>query len=1138
MNKSNLLFKILLGAFYLIAGITDVTASNSDLFVSQSKLAEGKWIKIRVRENGIYELTYDQLREMGFTNPESVGIYGKGGKQMSEKFIDSKGDNYIDDLPPVAVLHKDNKIYFYGQGPVSIRYRSELSNPVNRRFLRESLNTYSEYGYYFLSEGRDDVLHIPMATGSVDYSRPDLTECYDYFYHELEQRNFCLSGRLFVGESFIDKQDRSQAIDYSIPGALEGSASLECRFYAANPAGSTMTYGVDENDLVAAKVGAPKENYYAESCSPSYSEVTLPSSSGKIYINYSPNGTPTHAYLDYLLLGAKKKIAFTGDEAQFRAFLPYYSTAQYGLITIDNAPETVMVWDVENSNSIKQLPHEYVEGVAKAKYLTTSKKDGMMMVFDTEKEQMKIDWWEEAYNQNLHGISKEDVPDLLIITVPYLHEKAEALADIHRIHDGMDVLVVDSPEVINEFGSGTPDAMAYRALCKMLYDRNSTKFKNLLLFGVMHYDNRQILSNEKSERLLSYQTDESINSVMTFCISDFFGMLEDTPSTKGMQYDIVNIGVGELPCQSLHDADIIIDKVARYTLDTSFAYWIGNMQVTADGPDNNEHLTQAETLATEISAITDNEHTISKVYVSAMSKEQIKNKMLHNLNEGLLYGSYLGHASSGSLSSNFSVWTTVDAQKLKNDRLAFMSFGACSVTSPDLGVRGSTEAMVFANKHGLVGGLMTSRTAYSYWNYLMLSCFQQCMLQQEQSADLSPDISKPRISERKTIGEVYALAKSNMQVPHNNEFVYHLISDPAIVLPIATTAVEASIDTDTTDESGITLLQPGKQYTLHGKITDRKGAHLSNFNGSVVVRIYDKPSTIKTNGYGNSPAVDIMYDETLLNMLAMDVVNGEFSTDFIMPTSMEGSESGYAKIRLAAYDATQRIGSTGVIEIAYDNYDPEQAEIDNQAPIIESMYLNSDSFIDGDNVGKDFILHADITDEIGVRTTSSNFTGIMYLQLDGRTTFDKASQYVTLSDGGKKCHIAYPMNDIPFGSHTLTLYTSDLTGNSSSRSIAFRVVDNGISGKVIIHSLPAREDAEIEVRCDATTTDIAKTLVVADSFGKTVYSASVQGDTLTWDLKRNNGEHVAPGIYSVYCKFDGGHILKGVSQSENLIVIK
>ena len=121
-----------------------------------------------------------------------------------------------------------------------------------------------------------------------------------------------------------------------------------------------------------------------------------------------------------------------------------------------------------------------------------------LVAFDPAKTLYKIKEYEVLPNQNIHGIP---TPDMVIICPTKLLAKAERLAQIHRDHDNYDVLVLNQKDIFNEFSSGTPDAMAYRLMLKMFYDRNPEKLKHLLLFGGGYFDNRQ-LSKQLGENYL------------------------------------------------------------------------------------------------------------------------------------------------------------------------------------------------------------------------------------------------------------------------------------------------------------------------------------------------------------------------------------------------------------------------------------------------------------------------------------------------------------------------------------------------------------------------------------------------------------------------------------------------------------
>lgn len=174
---------------------------------------------------------------------------------------------------------------------------------------------------------------------------------------------------------------------------------------------------------------------------------------------------------------------------------------------------------------------------------------------------MQPEFSEVVDNQNLHA---EQVPDMLIITNKALLEQAERLAEFRRSYDGLDVLVVTQDKVFNEFSSGVRDAMAYRRMCKMLYDRNPEKFKYLLLFGSGTYDNRMMGIGAEADLLLTYQSEESYSEVRSYCSDDFFGILGDNVSSSlvGMQ---MQIAVGRLPFTSAKNAATYVDKLIAYS---------------------------------------------------------------------------------------------------------------------------------------------------------------------------------------------------------------------------------------------------------------------------------------------------------------------------------------------------------------------------------------------------------------------------------------------------------------------------------------------------------------------------------------------------------------------------------------------
>ena len=121
-------------------------------YAEHSVLQKGKWVKISVDQTGIYQLTYQDLQNMGFSHPENIKVFGYGGNMLSEHF--NQEARLADDLPEIPIhMEKGNDgifntgdyILFYAQGPTKVTYNSNSSS------FTHTQNPYSTKGYYFLT---------------------------------------------------------------------------------------------------------------------------------------------------------------------------------------------------------------------------------------------------------------------------------------------------------------------------------------------------------------------------------------------------------------------------------------------------------------------------------------------------------------------------------------------------------------------------------------------------------------------------------------------------------------------------------------------------------------------------------------------------------------------------------------------------------------------------------------------------------------------------------------------------------------------------------------------------------------------------------------------------------------------------
>ena len=106
------LFKLITTCLLAIisTSLNEVRAQDLRSYTNKSVLSSGKTVKIRVQEEGIYSFSYDELRNMGFSNPKNVHLRGYGGELLNEDFTES--NHYIDDLSKFFQTKQEQKFTF------------------------------------------------------------------------------------------------------------------------------------------------------------------------------------------------------------------------------------------------------------------------------------------------------------------------------------------------------------------------------------------------------------------------------------------------------------------------------------------------------------------------------------------------------------------------------------------------------------------------------------------------------------------------------------------------------------------------------------------------------------------------------------------------------------------------------------------------------------------------------------------------------------------------------------------------------------------------------------------------------------------------------------------------------------------
>ncbi len=129
-------------AIFALYSSVNAHAFSTTHYADSSKLATGKWVKIKVTKSGMHAITSADAQKWGFSDISKLHIFGFGGAPISEKLT----EDLPDDLPQIPVVRSGGKIIFYAQGPTTWK---NVDGKVNFTPVQ---HPYATAGYYFVTD--------------------------------------------------------------------------------------------------------------------------------------------------------------------------------------------------------------------------------------------------------------------------------------------------------------------------------------------------------------------------------------------------------------------------------------------------------------------------------------------------------------------------------------------------------------------------------------------------------------------------------------------------------------------------------------------------------------------------------------------------------------------------------------------------------------------------------------------------------------------------------------------------------------------------------------------------------------------------------------------------------------------------
>ena len=1121
-------------------------------YSANSKLKSGHWVKVKVSELGMQEITHDQLRQWGFSDPSKVCVYGYGGTQLTNNKFE---DKFPDDLPAQPVYYTTDKIIFYGEPD----YKVSLGS--NSYKVDVSRNMYSNYGYYMLSDYQPSASAIPSAA---KYNLSNIINRefhYNILYTEKELDNPGSAGAFFFDKSLLESP-KSYSFNITKPYVITNEdAGMRYSFAAKVPQYTSLMVDFNQPDSLITKAkhnavipSTLSSQYYYTQTGEMNFKLLDSDTTYSFYFTIPSEANATYAAIDYVYVSYPRQNNFE-NESQMR--MHFIDPNQNTNFTISNGNSNVQVWNISDPRNI--FPHaiKYSEsskniiGSFDKTYKYSSTGNACLIAFDPTKTMHKVELAEIVENQNLHNAP---VPDMVIITNNLCEPYAQQVAQAHRDYQNLDVLVINQTQIFNEFSSGTPCAMAYRRFLKMFYDRNKTKLKYLLLFGEGSWDNRGKIY-PKEDRLLTYQAevvDDARSAAKAFCGDSYFGMLNDDFDPDYFYNNDVHIGIGRIPAQTQANAQAAVNKIINHLKNPPTAAVFNRALILADEGDSFGHIGQQEENVDSIMSISPST-TCTRAYSTLYPSTQYdayeaRNVITQALSQGQGFFSFAGHGGETSFTGKY-LWSANAIKETDYSHSPFAMFATCDAFSFDRKDGGMAEQALYKENGGFIAIVAASRTVYMQHNQYINRAFT-CELFNASENDLIGDVFRRARNKAAT-----TIVDRTLGV---NTMCYNLAGDPALPLYKPTLSIKTSaINNEEVAESKTHIINPLSKNTISGYITNSKGEIQDSFNGNITVSVFDaptayriykdnsvhivdKPITYDGENFNSlewvtNDSVGIVADEQLLAEVTVPVVNGKFEASIVTPISRcANSTNRISYFAISDDKATRANGYFNQISIS--NYDEATAVDDTKAPIIEECYINDPSFNNGDIVGSDFVLYATIdADESGINCSSGTIGGATTLTIDGNKSFPQVRTALIPQASGKST-LSFFISDIEDGKHTLTLSVSDNVGNHSSHSLNFVVLNQQVVTTLNVEEAPARTQATFNINHNFNDEPTGR-LIIEDFNGNTVFSKNNCSFPYTWDLKDANGNLVDDGKYKAYVILNARNQYSN-SEKIDVIVVK
>ena len=1089
-------------------------------YATNSVLATGNWIKIGVKQAGVYKIDATSLASMnlagGSIGSSSIKLYGNGGSMLPEPNAQFRNDDLVENTIDIfdggdGIFSGNDYLLFYASGP-----NTWVKDSLNMQFNHVK-NLYADTAYYYLSiGGTGKRLTTKIAPTNANTVVNSFNERY---FYENDLVNLQNSGKEWVGESFSSSGTLAKTfnIDWS---AMIAPTTLKTNV-AARSINSPSSFAIQMNGQALMNINIPAvSGYFLDAYAVGVNDKkSINITTTPINLNYTYQTTVAGAegWLNWFELHGRRSLIMNGtNQLPFRdwASVAVGNTAKF---TLSNATVNTNIWDITNP-LIPEKINSNLTGID-CIFLADASQLREYIAFDKTNVLIPVSI-QKISNQNLHQSS---VADYIIITDASLISVANQLAAFHTQQDQYRTVVATTQQIYQEFSSGIADPTAIRDFVKMYYDKagmvaaNRPKF--LLLLGAASFDYKNRIAGN-TNLVPAYESVNSFDPLITHTSDDFFALLDDADDINMVApAGLLDIGVGRIPARNLAEAQLMVQKIIQYYSKTSLGSWRNQAVFIADDKDANLHLNDAESLVYGVSA-TDAFVNSKKIYLDAYPLVSgsggarypaVNDAIINSVFNGALIVNYSGHGNSQRLAEE-TILSQTELNRFNNaNKLPLFITASCDFAPYDDPSKTSLGAsLLMGNTNGAIALMTTTRVVFAYSNRIINDNYLRIALQ--------PKLNGQYLS----LGEAVMAAKNTTyqsfgDVFNNRKFT--LLGDPAMRLAFPTYRLQLTKINNQVLHSTDSLQALGK-YSFDGIVTDVLGNAISDFNGIVYPTVYDKAQSLKT--LGNDPASPVTSFTTQNSVLykgSASVTNGRFQFSFILPKDIN-NQPGFGKISLYANNGL--VDATGVNNSLFIGGLSKQSN-DNTGPTILG-FINDENFKNGGLSNENPVLLLQLFDTSGISTSGAGIGHDITAVIDGneRDVLVLNDYYTAINNSYQAGLVRYQLPTLLEGTHRIRIKAWDVANNSSEIEIVFVVVKQAalMVRNLLNYPNPFNSVTHFSFEHNQPNTTLNVSIAIFNTIGqlvKTIQSnintAGTRNCSLDWNGTDENGRKMKKGIY-------------------------